>query len=177
MCLWWPTNILDLPVVRGCTESLALVKSAMSLRGPPLARCCRWYFFSSERGRKRFIILWYWTSTWERRKQNQQSCLKINIQTFNPWMHLPCSTWGCLVYCWHQSGHLSCQTECGPHTPPSQSRQGKTAKHWGPNAGLFKSSEHYEQEKSGLLSLVLLCLAPCSCYGKRKPTAHLSFAS
>lgn len=54
------------PAVRGCTESLALVKSAMAFRGPPLAWCCRWYFFSSDRGRKRFIILWYWTSTWER---------------------------------------------------------------------------------------------------------------
>lgn len=31
----------DLPVVSGCTESLALVKSAMSFRGPPSARCCR----------------------------------------------------------------------------------------------------------------------------------------
>lgn len=46
-----------IPVLRGCTESLALVKSAMSLRGPPLARCCRWCFLSSDRGRKRFIIL------------------------------------------------------------------------------------------------------------------------
>lgn len=35
---------------------------------------------------------------------------------------LPCSIWGCLLYCWRQSGRLSYQTVCGPHTLPSQSR-------------------------------------------------------
>lgn len=34
---------------------------------------------------------------------------------------LPCSIWGCLVYCWRQSGRLSYQTVCGPHTLPSRS--------------------------------------------------------
>lgn len=35
---------------------------------------------------------------------------------------LPCSTWGCLAYCWRRSGRLSYQTGCGPRTPPSRSR-------------------------------------------------------
>lgn len=29
---------------------------------------------------------------------------------------LPCSIWGCPVYCCRQSGRLSHQTGCGPHT-------------------------------------------------------------
>lgn len=62
----------DVPVVSGCTESLALTKSAVSFRGPPSARCCRWYLFSSDKGRKRFSILRYWTSTWERRAHTHQ---------------------------------------------------------------------------------------------------------
>lgn len=85
---------ISIPLVRGWTESLALVKRDMSFRGPPLALCSRWYFFSSERGRKRFIILWYWTSTWqmENMKENQfnphqwDSCLEplaMNMKAFN----------------------------------------------------------------------------------------------
>lgn len=115
----------DLPVVSGCTESLALVKSVMSFRGPPWTRCCRWYFFSSDKGIKRFIILWYWTSTWETHiKKNSAACSNV---TAGMSFGLPCSIWGCLVYCWHQSGRLSYQTVCGPHTLPSQSRYKTTS--------------------------------------------------
>lgn len=71
--LFW----LNLPSVNGCTDSLALVKRAMSFRGPPLERCCRWYFFSSDKGIKRFSILWYCTSTWERRKR-RPSCFSAS---------------------------------------------------------------------------------------------------
>lgn len=133
-------------MVRGCTESLALVKSAMSFRGPPLVRCCRWYFFSSDRGRKRFVILWYWTSTWERRRQDQPSCLiVISNCIFKSWISLPCSTWGCLVYWLHQNEHLSYQTECGPHKLPSQSRKRKYSLISCLSAALFKSLQHYPQ--------------------------------
>lgn len=31
---------------------------------------------------------------------------------------LPCSIWGCQACCWRQSGRLSYQTVCGPHTLP-----------------------------------------------------------
>lgn len=81
----------DLPVVSGCTESLALVKSAMSFRGPPSARCCRWYFFSSDKGIKRFIILWYWTSTWERHtsKKNSSACSNVRHQPHLLVYHAP----------------------------------------------------------------------------------------
>lgn len=63
---------LYLPAVRGCTDSRALVNSAMFLRAPPRFTCCRWYFLSSERGIKRFIILWYWTSTWRGAKKRKK---------------------------------------------------------------------------------------------------------
>lgn len=56
---------LHVPLVRGWTDSLALVKRAMPFRDPPLALCCRWIFFNSDSGMKRFNILSNWTSTWQ----------------------------------------------------------------------------------------------------------------
>lgn len=71
----WPCPTPYLPAVRGCTDSRALVKSAIFFEAPPCFTCCRWYFLSSESGIKRFIILWYWTSTWRRAKAKKiRSC-------------------------------------------------------------------------------------------------------
>lgn len=120
--------ILKIPAVRGCTESLALVNSAMSFRGPPWARCCWWYCLSSERGRNRFTVLWYWTSTWKRRRQTQPSGPSL-IRYLSHLQLVPCSTWGCLACCSRHNARLSCQTECGPRKLPLQSIGGNTAGH------------------------------------------------
>lgn len=71
--------------------------------------------------------------------------LNISDQTDSGcWFRSPCSTWGCPLYCWHQSGHLSYQTECGPRTLPSQSAEGNSL-----SAASMESSEHDRRAQTG----------------------------
>lgn len=164
-------------MVRGCTESLAFVKSAMSFRGPPWSRCCRWYFFSSDRGRKRFIILWYWTSTWERgrerHKQNQHMLKYQELHSLIPEFvyHAPlgvvCFTAGIKMDIFLiklSVVHVRLLHNLEKRKYSRTSRPGCS----------FTSSAGQE---SDLLAWVLLYLAPCSCCDKRTPTARLSSAS
>lgn len=145
-----PCPTLYLPAVRGCTDSRALVKSAIFFEAPPCFTCCRWYFLSSESGIKRFIILWYWTSTWRRAKSKKKKSevvpaahqLHISCYAVDAWrVGLPCSTWGCRVYWRHRNGRLSCRTECGPRTLPSQSGEANAADEAGTGCGI--QSEHF----------------------------------
>lgn len=170
MLLW-----LNSPSVKGCTDSLALVKRAMSFRGPPLERCCRWYFFSSDSGIKRFSILWYCTSTWERRK-HQPSCFSVSNCTYESlnWLtmlHLGLSglllgsKWTSFLSNWVWSTYASFTI-------------------WGGKKGEIEldispvcTSVEIDKRVLGLLSWLLLHPVPCSCCGKRKPTALLSSLS
>lgn len=51
----------------------------------------------------------------ERIKKPTSACSNMRTDLF---FGLPCSIWGCQAYCWRQSGRLSYQTVCGPHTLP-----------------------------------------------------------
>lgn len=161
----------DSPVVRGCTESRALVKSAMSFRGPPSARCCRWYFFSSDKGTKRFIILWYWMSTWERRvKKNSWSCLSIRDEAHLLVYHAPFGV------VWLTAGvevDVFLIKLCVVHVRFPHDLDIKQSAECLESHPITASAG----QKQDLPSWVLLSPAPCSCCGRRRPSAPSSSAS